>query len=306
MHLLTLKDYDGKWMKGIVDKAIEIKRNPRDFSKILEGKTLAMVFEKKSTRTRSSFEAGMTRLGGHAMFLDAATTHIDMDTIPEEVGCLSRYVDAIMVRPLKHATVAAMAKASKVPVINGLSETDHPCQALADILTIREKVGKLEGVKVVYLGIANNVSNSLSLACTETGAEFVFCGPEKDPDAKDPGLMKRLAATGRYSEEPDVAKAVKGAHILYTDTWTNMEFYKDAKFAAEKARREKVFMPYQLNRKALELAGKKALAMHDLPAHLGLEIDEYALRGPNSIVLAQGENRMWAQMALLVSMIGEL
>lgn len=303
-HLLTLKDYDGKWMGGIVSLAMKMKAEPDRYRKALDGKTLAMVFEKTSTRTRLSFEAGMTRLGGHAIFVDARTTQMAIGSLPEEAGCIARYADMIMVRPLKHATVAEIAKNSRVPVINGLSESDHPCQALADILTIREKMGKLEGVKVVYMGIANNVSNSLALACVESGAEFVFCGPEKDPDARDDALMRRLEASGRYSEQPDIAKAVKGAHILYTDTWVNMEFFNNPAFAEEKKRREKALMPYQLSKKIMDMA-PKALSMHDLPAHLGYEIDEFALRGPRSIVLDQAENRMWAQMALMVTMLGE-
>jgi ornithine carbamoyltransferase len=195
---------------------------------------------------------------------------------------------------------------STVPVINGLSESDHPCQALADIMTIKEMLVTLEGVKVVYLGIANNVSNSLSLACAETGARFVLCTPPgekgKDPEANDPALMERLKKTGRYSEEPDVAKAVKGANILYTDTWVNMEHLKDEGLMRA---RKKLLMPYQLNRKVLELAGPQALVMHDLPAHTGLEIDEYALHGTHSIAFVQAENRMWAQMAIMMNLLGE-
>ncbi len=312
-HLLTLKDYDGKWMKGIVDKARDIKSRPREFSKIMEGKTLAMFFEKSSTRTRASFISGMTRLGGHAM--DLPNTHITFDSIPTEAVCIARYAAAILVRPLKHATVAEFARWSRMPVINGLSESDHPCQALADIMTIYEAKGKLDGVKVVYLGIANNVSNSLSLACTETGAQFVLCTPAgkkgKDPDADDTGLMRRLRATGLYSEEPDVAKAVKGADILYTDTWVNMEFLNNKRLMAA---RKKLLMPYQLNEKVLKMAGPQALVMHDLPAHEGLEISTGTLLGPrtgyqgiprNAIWPDQAENRMWAQMAVMLNLIGE-
>jgi ornithine carbamoyltransferase len=291
-------------MNSVVELALKMKAGPGSYSHALEQKTLAMVFEKPSTRTRLSFEAGMTKLGGHAIFVDARTTQLSLGSLPEEAGCISRYSDAIMVRPMKHATVAEIARCSRVPVINGLSESDHPCQALADILTIREKKGRLKGVKVAYLGIANNVSNSLALACVKTGMHFTLCVPEKDPDADDPAMLKQAEETGIYTEEPDIAKAVKGADILYTDTWVNMEFFKDPKFAAEKARREKALMPYQLNRKALELAGPQALSMHDLPAHIGCEIDEYALRGPRSVALDQAENRMWAQMALLVKMVG--
>ena len=188
-------------------------------------------------------------------------------------------------------------------MINGLSEKYHPCQALADVMTIKERLGKLEGVKVVYLGIGNNVSNSLSVACAKTGAEFTLCAPEKDPDSMDLGQQAILEATGNYHEEPSIAKAVNGADILYTDTWVNMEFFNDPKFAAEKARREKVLKPYQLNKALLERAGPKTLSMHDMPAHIGFEIDEFALRGPRSLAFDQAENRMWAQMALLITLL---
>jgi ornithine carbamoyltransferase len=210
-----------------------------------------------------------------------------------------------MVRPLLHETVEEFAKGSRVPVINGLSEKYHPCQALADIMTIKERFGRTKGVKVVYLGIGNNVSNSLALACAKTGCEFVLCAPEKDPDSIDPELEAQAEATGNYREEPDIEKAISGADVLYTDTWVNMEFFSDPKFEREKKRREKLLKPYQLNKKLLEFAGSKALAMHDMPAHIGYEIDEYCLRGPRSLAFEQAENRMWSQMALLIKLIGK-
>jgi len=302
-HVLSLKEYDGKWIESVVDLAIDIKKHPDMYSGALKQKTLAMVFQKSSTRTRLSFETGMTKLGGHGIFIDWRTTQIGLGAVGDEAKVISRYVDAIMVRPLKHATVAEFAKYSRVPVINGLCELYHPCQALADVLTIKEKKGKLEGVKVVYVGIGNNVSNSLSWACAMAGADFTLCVPEKDPDSVDEGQLEKLKASGHYTENPDIDEAVKNADILYTDTWVNMEFFNDPKFASEKARREKVFMPYQLNRQLLEEAGPEAFSMHDMPAHIGYEIDEYALRGPRSLAFDQAENRMWAQMALLIKLL---
>lgn len=304
MHLVKLRDYDGKWIESVVDLALEMKKDPEKYSQALRHKTLVMVFQKTSTRTRLSFETGMTKLGGHGIFVDWRTTQLALGGVQDEAKVISRYGDAIMIRPLRNETVVEFAKASGVPVINGLCEKYHPCQALADVLTIKEKKGKLAGVKVVYLGIANNVSNSLSYACAMTGADFTLCAPEKDPDARDEAQMKMLKESGHYTEEPDIEKAVEGADILYTDTWVNMEFFNDPKFADEKARREKLLMPYQLNKAMLDRAGPQALAMHDMPAHLGYEIDEYGLRGPQSLAFDQAENRMWAQMALLVKLIG--
>jgi ornithine carbamoyltransferase len=237
--------------------------------------------------------------------VDWRTTQLSLGGIPDEARVISRYADAIMVRPLKHETVAEFAESSRVPVINGLCERYHPCQALADIMTIKEKKKKLKGVKVVYLGIGNNVSNSLSYACAMAGADFTLCVPEKDPGSTDKEELAMLRKMPNYHEEPDIGKAVKGADILYTDTWVNMEFFSDPEFAAEKARREKALRPYQLNKALLEKAGLQALSMHDMPAHIGYEIDEYALRGPKSLAFDQAENRMWAQMALLVTLIGK-
>jgi ornithine carbamoyltransferase len=303
-HVLHLKGFDRKWLEGVVDKALEIKKNPDNYDNALRRKTLLMLFEKPSTRTRLSFEVGMEKLGGHAIFMETKTSQLGLGGLEDEAKAMSCYPDAIMARVKKHATVAAIAKASKVPVINGLCEKYHPCQALADVMTIKERLGKIEGVKVVYLGIGNNVSNSLSVACAKLGAKFTLCAPEKDPDSMDPEVISALLATRNYHENSYISTAVKGADILYTDTWVNMEFFDDPAFAAEKARRESVFKRYQLNRELLEMAGPQAFSMHDMPAHIGYEIDEYALRGPRSLAFVQAENRMWAQMALLVGLIG--
>lgn len=314
-HLVTLKDYDGSWIRRNTSLGINIKnsmkqgrsiiRSLSSYKDALDSKRLVCIFEKPSLRTRVSFKFGMSLLGGFVETMDPKAMHFSTSDQPAEVKALASMCDIIMIRPLKHSTVALFAQHSTVPVINGLSESDHPCQALADIMTIHEAKGKLEGVKVVYLGIANNVSNSLSLACVESGAQFVLCTPPgekgRDPDANDPALMARLKASGRYSEEPDVAKAVKGADILYTDTWVNMEHLGNAELMAA---RKTLLMPYQLNKRVLEMA-PQAWVMHDLPAHTGFEIDEFALHGPHSIAFKQAENRMWAEMAVMIQLLGE-
>ncbi len=298
-----MKDFDGEWIESVIDSGLKIKKAPKKYSRSLEQRTLAMLFQKTSTRTRVSFETGMTKLGGHAIYMDWRSTQFVLAELQDEARAVSRYVDAIMVRPLKHETLLEMAKGSTVPIINGLSERYHPCQALADVMSLKERFGKLEGLKVAYLGIANNVSNSLSLACAKAGAEFVLCTPERDQDSLDGELLRQAKATGRYSQTEDVSEAVQGADALYTDTWVNMEYFNDPKFAKEKARREKLLAPYQLNKKLLSRAGPHAVSMHDMPAHIGYEIDEYCLRGPRSLAFEQAENRMWAQMALLLRLI---
>ncbi len=304
-HFLTLKDRSGEWLESVVDLALKVKADPGSYSGALRQKTLAMLFQKTSTRTRVSFETGMTKLGGHAIHLDWRTTQFVLAELQDEARAVSGYVDGIMVRPLRHQTLVEMAKGSRVPIINGLSEKYHPCQALADIMTIKERFGSFDGVKVVYLGIANNVSNSLSLACAKAGSDFVLCSPERDSDSHDGELLRQAKATGHYTQSSDPAKAVKDADILYTDTWVNMEYFSDPKFEKEKERREKLLLPYQLNKKLLEKAGPRAMAMHDMPAHIGYEIDEYCMRGPRSLVFTQAENRMWSQMALLMKLIGK-
>ncbi|MEM3555990.1 MAG: ornithine carbamoyltransferase [Candidatus Micrarchaeia archaeon] len=303
-HLLTLKELDGKQIENLIDKAIEVKKNQKKWSNSLEDKTLAMVFQKTSTRTRVSFEVGMTQLGGHAIYLDWRTTQFTISDIRDETKCLSRFVDIIMARVLKHEDLQKMASASEVPVINGLCEKYHPCQSLGDLMTIKEHKGKLKGLKVVYLGIGNNVSNTLSLGCVRTGMRFTLCVPEMDPLCIDNELLNEVRRSGLYEEEKDPKKAVKDADVVYTDTWVNMEFFTDPKFEKEKERRIKTCMPYQLNRKLVE--GTDALIMHDMPIHRGYEIDEWSIYSPNSIIFDQAENRLHIQKAIMLWLLGKI
>jgi len=299
-----MKELDGKQIENLVDKAIEIKKNQRKWWDSLDHKTLAMVFQKTSTRTRVSFETGMTQLGGHAIYLDWRTTQFAMSDIKDESKCLSRFVDIIMARLLKHADLEKMADASEVPVINGLCEKYHPCQSLGDLMTIKEHKGKLKGLKVVYLGIGNNVSNTLSLGCVRAGAHFTLCAPEMDPPCIDNELLGEVRKSGLYDEEKDPKKAVQGADVVYTDTWVNMEFFTDPKFEKEKERRLKTFMPYQLNRKLVE--GTGALIMHDMPIHRGYEIDGWSIYAPESIIFDQAENRLHMQKAIMLWLLGKI
>lgn len=303
-HLLTLKEMNGKQIENLIDRAIEIKKNQKKWSRALEDKTLAMVFQKTSTRTRVSFEVGMTQLGGHAIYLDWRTTQFTISDIRDEAKCLSRFVDIIMARLLKHEDLRKMADASEVPVINGLCEKYHPCQSLGDLMTIKEHKGKLKGLKVVYLGIGNNVSNTLSLGCVRTGMHFTLCVPEMDPLSIDKELLEEVRKSGLYEEEKDPKKAVEGADVVYTDTWVNMEFFTDPKFEKEKERRIKTCMPYQLNRQLVE--GTNALIMHDMPIHRGYEIDEWSIYSPNSIIFDQAENRLHIQKAIMLWLLGKI
>ncbi|HNT30351.1 MAG TPA: ornithine carbamoyltransferase, partial [bacterium] len=244
--MLHLKDFTGEELREIVELAVKIKNNQKEYWYALDHKTLIMLFQKTSTRTRASFETAMTQLGGHGMYLDWQTTQLDKASLPDEAKCLERYGDAIVARLKKHADLVVMAEAVNIPVVNLCDEKYHPCQGLGDMLTIYEKSGKLEGVKLVYAGIANNVSNSLVTAGTKLGVKVTLAVPEKDPDAFDPELEAAAKATGNYTEAVSLEQALEGADYVYTDTWVNMEFFKDPSFAAEKERRIRTLKPYQV------------------------------------------------------------
>jgi ornithine carbamoyltransferase len=301
---ITLKDFEADAVKHIIDKAIEIKKKPQKWANALSGKSLAMIFQKSSTRTRFSFEVGMTQLGGHAIFAQWATTQFGIADIPEEGRSISRYCDLIMARLLRNEDLVALAEGSEVPVINGLTELYHPCQALADLMTVKEKLGRTEGVNVVYTGIANNVSNSLSLCSIQTGANFTLCVPERHPPSLDEELLEMVKASGRYTETDDIKAAMENADVVYTDTWIDMEFFTDPAFAEEKQRRIDTFQPYQVNEALIE--GRSTLVMHCLPAHKGYEVSETVLGSPNSVVFDQAENRLHAQKALMLWLLDKL
>jgi ornithine carbamoyltransferase len=298
-HLLTLKDFSSEEIRKIIDLGERI--NKGKVKDRLDEKTLVMIFQKTSTRTRISFETGMTKLGGHAIFLDARTTQLGISDLADEGKVISGYADIIMARLLRHKDLQEMASASEVPVINGLCEKYHPCQILGDLLTIKEKLGSLEGKKLVYLGIANNVSNSLSVGATKVGMNFTLCAPERHPPSLDQDLLDQVKKTGLYTEEKDPKKAIEGADAVYTDTWVDMEFFTDPKFKKEKERRMKKFLPYQLNMKLLK--NSKALIMHDMPMHIDYEISRDAVESKNSVIFKQAYNRMPIQQAVILHLL---
>ncbi len=302
--VLTLKDFSKKELEYLIDLGIKIKRKPKRYQNKLKRKTLVMLFEKSSTRTRTSFESGMTQLGGHAIFLDWKSSQLSIGAeLKDEVRSIERYCDVIAARVRKHKILQEIAKAVKKPVINMLSEKYHPCQGLGDMMTIKEHLGSLEGKKLVYTGIANNVSNSLVAAGIKLGMKVTLAIPEKDSDSIDKELESQARATGLYEETTDLKSAIKDADIVYTDTWVNMEFMSDLKFAEEKERRLKTFMPYQVNAKLLEESGSHAKIMHCLAAHVGYEITRDAIDHSNSIIFDQAENRLHIQKAILVSLV---
>ena len=297
---LTLAEFSPDEARLILDEAQKLKalRRSRIPFRPLFGRTLAMVFQKPSNRTRVSFEVGMYHLGGHALPLSPQEIQMGQRETPSDTGrVLDRYIDAIMARTFSHREIEELAAAAEVPVINGLSDLHHPCQALADLLTVREEFGGLEGVKISYVGDGNNVANSLALGCALTGAELTIAHPPGH--APDPGVMKLAAAAGvapTLTEDPQ--EGVAGARVVYTDVWASMGQ------EAEAEERKKGFAPYQVNKELMSLAAPDAIFLHCLPAHRGEEVTAEVIDGLRSRVFDQAENRLHAQKALLYLLLG--
>ena len=264
---------------------------------LLKGKTLAMIFEKPSTRTRVSFEAGMWQLGGYALYLSASDLQLGRgETIADTAQVLSRYVNGIMARVFAHQTILDLVKHSRVPVVNALSDFSHPCQGLADLFTIYEKKGRLSGLRLAYIGDGNNVAHSLLYGCSKVGMNITLGCPkgyEPNPEvvsqAKKEG--KRNGCEVKVRNDP--AEAVKGADVVYTDVWASMGKEK------EHEERIRVFRPYQVNAKLVKMAKEDYLFMHCLPAHRGEEVTDEVADSKNSVIFDQAENRLHTQKALL-------
>jgi ornithine carbamoyltransferase len=300
MHLINFKELSSQQLNALIDQGIEVKHNPKEYLTALEGKSLALIFQKTSTRTRVAFEVAMTQLGGHALYIDWRTTNFTLADVYDETQFLSRNVDCIMARLLKNADLRRMAEASRVPVINGCDEKYHPSQAIADLITMKKKKkkGTLKGVKLVFIGIHNNVCNSLVEGCTKTGVKLTTVTPIFNEAARDDELMEAAKKTGLWETTLDAKKAVKDADFVYTDTWIDMEFFTDPKFAEEKEQRLKLMMPYQVNKELLK--GSDAYIMHDMPIHRGYEISGNMIEDPRSVIYEQSENRLYSAKAILL------
>ena len=297
---LTLAEFSPEEISLILDEAIRIKalEKGRIPYRPLRGRTLAMVFQKPSNRTRVSFEVGMYQLGGHALHLSPEEIQIGKRETPSDTGrVLARYIDAIMVRTFDHGDLEELAGAADVPVVNGLSDTHHPCQALADLMTISEELGALEGTEIAYVGDGNNVAHSLAIACALTGTRLTIAHPEgHGPDAEIIDLADSLGAAPRLTGDP--AEAVRGAGVVYTDVWASMGQEAEAK------ERKQEFAPYQVDEGLMDLAADDAIFLHCLPAHRGEEVTAEVIDGPRSRVFDQAENRLHAQKALLYLLMG--
>ncbi len=288
-------------LEDVIASAMRLKGGALKDAFPLRGKTLAMIFEKSSTRTRVSFEAGMAQLGGHALNLSPKELQIGRgETIADTAKVISRFVDCIMYRAFDHRMMLDLAKNATVPVINALDDLEHPCQAVADLMTILERKKRFAGLKLAYVGDGNNVCNSLMLGSAIVGMDFISANPEGySPDQrlarKAAGIAKKKGSSINLVTDPK--EAVKGADVIYTDTWISMGMEEEAE------QRLKVFQPYQVNASLVKRAKKDCIVMHCLPAHRGNEITDEVMDGPNSVVFDQAENRMHTEKAILLMLI---
>src|SRR5262245_302158 len=296
------KDWAPREISGLLDLAGEVKKSPGRYRQSLAGKTLAMIFEKSSTRTRVSFETGMFQLGGLAMFLSSRDIQLGRgETVADTAAVLSRYVSAIMARTYAHATVEELARHAAVPVINGLSDLLHPCQALADFQTVRERFGGERGFPLCYVGDGNNVAHSLMLTGAKLGAKVAVVTPAGfEPRAEVRAWAREAAAEtgGSVLVTNSIEEGIAGARAVYTDVWASMGQEEEAQ---ERARK---FSGYRVTARVFRAAAPDAIFLHCLPAHRGEEVDASVIDSKASAVFDQAENRLHAQKALLVTLLG--
>ena len=304
-HFLDIENHSPEELQSLLDLAIQLKQEYKagGNNPLLKGKALAMVFQKPSLRTRVSFERGMQHLGGHALYLSPTEIGLGKrESISDVARVLSGYVDIIMARVFDHAHILQLAEWATVPVINGLSDYSHPCQAMADVLTIIEEFGTMKGLNVVYAGDGNNVAVSLMHLATKLGANFTIASPagyDLSEDAIDLGYEFAKASGATINLTRDPHQAVQDADVIYTDTWTSMGQEE------ETAKREKVFPPYQVNATLVAEAKPTAIVMHCLPAHRGQEITDEVADGSHSRLFPQAENRLHAQKAILAHLLSD-
>lgn len=304
-HLVDWKYWDDADVRNILNLARKVKHHRWEYQGHMQGNTLVMLFQKTSTRTRVSFEAGMTELGGHAINLDWRATNFTLSKISFETRYLCRNAALIMARLKENSELLEMVEAASVPVINGCCNLYHPCQALADMLTIAEdREGGVEGARLTYIGVYNNVANSLVSISAALGVHLTLVCPIKDADSVDEESREKLADAGLLSETLDAKAAVKDADYVYTDTWLDMEYFNDPGYEKVKNERSARMLPYQINRTLMQ--GSRAKLMHDMPIHPGYEMAEEMVECDQSIIYDQAENRLDAQKAIMLQLLQEL
>jgi ornithine carbamoyltransferase len=290
--LLSISDFSQQEVLDLLEKSTDLKnKRQKGIEHLpLKGQTLGMIFNKHSTRTRISFEVGMFELGGHALFLTGDQLQLNRgETIKDSAQVLSRYLNAILIRTYDHEEVIALAEHASIPVINGLTDLNHPVQILADIFTVKEKLGHIEGVKVAYVGDGNNVAYSWMLGASLMGMHLAIACPK----SYRPESISTLSGNGKVEILEDPFEAVKNADIIYTDVWISMGQEED------KENKKKLLLPYQINQKLVDTAKKEVMVMHCLPAHREMEITSEVLDGKHSIIFDQAENRLHVQKAIL-------
>jgi ornithine carbamoyltransferase len=304
-HLLSLHDLTTEEFEQILKLAEKLKRQQKEGvpHQLLKGKTLGMIFTKSSTRTRVSFEVGMVQLGGYPLFLSSNDIQLGRgETIYDTAQVLSRYIDGIMIRTFKHSDVEELAQFGTIPVINGLTDLLHPCQALADLLTVYEHKGTLKGLKLAYVGDGNNVAHSLLHGCAKMGMDIAVAAPKGyqcDAQIVDEAKEDAKAFGSQVLITEDPEEAVVDADVVYTDTWVSMGQ------EAEKAERIKIFSAYQVNTELFGKAKDDAIFLHCLPAYRGYEVTEDIIDGPQSVVFDEAENRLHAQKAIMAILMGK-
>ncbi len=300
--LISVQDFSPEETRGLFELTNIIKHRPADFRGALAGKQLVLFFEKASLRTRLTFEAGMASLGGTSLFMDQTRSRLgEREPVCDIARNVERWVDGVVLRTYAHETITEMAANASIPVINALSDLEHPCQAYADFFTLQEKFGDMDRVHMAYVGDGNNVAHSLMLAAATLGTSISVATPEGyEPNPEITADAKQIGrSTGAFIEiTNDPAKAVTGANAIYTDVWASMGQ------EAEAAERAKIFAPFQVNHALFEMAAPDAYFMHCLPAHRGEEVTADVIDSPRSIVFDQAENRMHVQKAILLLLLG--
>lgn len=299
--LLSWQGWSDAHIQELVDFGLYVKANRTYYNGAMLGRSIAMLFQKTSTRTRVSFEAAMTEMGGHAIYIDWMSSNFELTEIPFESRYLSRNVSLIVARMKKHEDLLAIAEGSEMPVVNGCCNLYHPCQSLADMMTIALDAGTLTGKTLCYVGVHNNVVNSLIEATAAVGVNLVLVTPLVNDGAYIEEVVARGVARKTLTWDKDLKHAVRNADYVYTDTWVDMEFFNDPAFAKQKQERLELMLPYQLNHELLK--GSKAKVMHDMPIHAGYEISRELVDDPRSIIFNQAENRLDAQKAVIISLL---
>lgn len=304
-HLISLNDLTCEEINELIDLAIKLKKDNKEGKThhYLKGQSLGMIFSKSSTRTRVSFEVGMYQLGGQALFLSSNDIQLGRgEPISDTAQVLSRFLDGIMIRTFKHSDVIELAERGSIPIINGLTDDEHPCQVLADLQTIYEHKGVLKGLKLAYIGDGNNMAHSLLHGCSKVGMDIAVASPDGYTCGEKFVNEAKAAAEISGSKvlmTSDPIEAIKDADVVYTDTWASMGQ------ESEKEIRAKIFAPYQVNKELFSYAKKDAMFLHCLPAYRGYEVTEDVIDGPNSYIFDEAENRLHVQKAVLVKLMAK-